>query len=153
MKLNFTLNNKPVEIDVDGSLRLIDILRDDLDLTGTKEGCSEGECGACTVIINGKTLNSCLVLGSQVQGKDVLTIEGLQSDGEYSIIQKEFIECGAIQCGFCTPGMVMSTKAILMDNPNPTLNEIKKGLEGNLCRCTGYNKIEDAVLEIAKSLK
>ncbi len=153
MKLNFTLNNKAVEIDVDGSLRLIDILRDDLDLTGTKEGCSEGECGACTVIINGKTLNSCLVLGSQVQGKEVLTIEGLQSDGEYSIIQKEFIECGAIQCGFCTPGMVMSTKAILMDNPDPTLNEIKKGLEGNLCRCTGYNKIEDAVLEIAKSLK
>jgi carbon-monoxide dehydrogenase small subunit len=153
MKLNFTLNNKPVEIDVDGSLRLIDILRDDLDLTGTKEGCSEGECGACTVIINGKTLNSCLVLGSQVQGKDVLTIEGLQSDGAYSIIQKEFIECGAIQCGFCTPGMVMSTKAILMDNPDPTLNEIKKGLEGNLCRCTGYNKIEDAVLEIAKSFK
>ena len=153
MKLNFTLNNKAVEIDVDGSLRLIDILRDDLDLTGTKEGCSEGECGACTVIINGKTLNSCLVLGSQVQGKEVLTIEGLQSDGEYSIIQKEFIECGAIQCGFCTPGMVMSTKAILMDNPDPTINEIKKGLEGNLCRCTGYNKIEDAVLEIAKSLK
>ena len=153
MKLNFTLNNKAVEIDVDGSLRLIDILRDDLDLTGTKEGCSEGECGACTVIINGKTLNSCLVLGSQVQGKDVLTIEGLQSDGEYSIIQKEFIECGAIQCGFCTPGMVMSTKAILMDNPDPRLNEIKKGLEGNLCRCTGYNKIEDAVLEIAKNLK
>ncbi len=153
MKLNFTLNNKVVEIDVDGNLRLIDILRDDLDLTGTKEGCSEGECGACTVIINGKTLNSCLVLGSQIQGKDVLTIEGLQSDGEYSIIQKEFIECGAIQCGFCTPGMVMSTKAILMDNPDPRLNEIKKGLEGNLCRCTGYNKIEDAVLEIAKSLK
>ena len=152
MKINFTINKKAVQVDVDPSLRLIDLLRDELDLTGTKEGCSEGECGACTVIIDNKTINSCLVLCSQIEGREIITIEGLKDDGEFDVIEKQFVECGAIQCGFCTPGMVMSTKAILMQNKTPDLLAIKKGLEGNLCRCTGYNKIEDAVLKIAEKL-
>ncbi len=135
-------------MDVDPTTRLIDFLRDDLNLTGVKEGCSEGECGACTVILNGEAVTSCTILTGQADGCDITTIEGLAQSGELDDIQKSFIENGAVQCGFCTPGMILSCKALLMKNPNPSEDEIKRAIEGNLCRCTGYNKIVKAVKDI-----
>lgn len=150
MLLEFVVNNEKVNIDVDPTKRLIDFLRDDLNLTGTKEGCSEGECGACTVIINNNAVTSCSVLVGQVNGDEIVTIEGLERSGELDSLQKSFIEKGAIQCGFCTPGMIMSCKALLMKNSNPSEDEIKRAIEGNLCRCTGYNKIVEAVESVVK---
>ncbi|PAB59314.1 (2Fe-2S)-binding protein [Anaeromicrobium sediminis] len=149
MLLEFRVNGKDVKVDVDSAKRLIDVLRDDLKLTGTKEGCGEGECGACTVIIDGAAVNSCLVLGHQVSGKEIFTIESLEKDEELDRLQKSFIENGAVQCGYCTPGMLMSSKALLMKNDDPSEEEIKIALEGNLCRCTGYNKIVKAVKSAA----
>lgn len=125
MTLNFILNSRPTELEVSPDKRLLDLLREDLGLTGTKEGCGEGECGACTVIIDGEAMHSCLVLACQLEGKSVLTIEGLEQNGELDKIQKIFIEETAIQCGFCTTGMIMSTKALLMHNPHPTETEIR----------------------------
>jgi len=148
MLIELIVNNKNIKMDVDPTKRLIDFLRDDLNLTGVKEGCSEGECGACTVILDGVAVTSCTILAGQVNGSEIITIEGLEKNGELNIIQKSFIENGAIQCGFCTPGMIMSCKALLMKNPNPTDNEIKRAIEGNLCRCTGYNKIVKAVKDV-----
>jgi len=148
MLIELIVNNKNIKMDVDPTKRLIDFLRDDLNLTGVKEGCSEGECGACTVIKDGVAVTSCTILAGQVNGSEIITIEGLEKNGELNIIQKSFIENGAIQCGFCTPGMIMSCKALLMKNPNPTDNEIKRAIEGNLCRCTGYNKIVKAVKDV-----
>ncbi len=145
MHVNFKVNGKDYSLDVEPNLRLVDILRDKLGLTGTKEGCSEGECGTCTVIMNNKAVHSCLVLASQVQGKEIITVEGLEKNGELDRLQEEFIKQGAIQCGFCTPGMLMSAKALLMEKPNPTVEEIKVAIAGNLCRCTGYNKIVKAI--------
>ncbi|MBZ2175168.1 (2Fe-2S)-binding protein [Schnuerera sp. xch1] len=150
MIIKLMVNDKMVERDVDPTKRLLDFLREDLNLTGTKEGCSEGECGACTVIVNDKAVASCCVLVGQVNGDNILTIEGLEKNGELDIIQKAFIEKGAIQCGFCTPGMIMSCKALLMKNPKPTVDEIKRSIEGNLCRCTGYTKIIEAVQQIVE---
>lgn len=148
MKIELIVNKKNIKMDVDPTTRLIDFLRDDLNLTGVKEGCSEGECGACTVILDGVAVTSCTILVGQVNGSEIITIEGLEQSGELDVIQKSFIENGAIQCGFCTPGMILSCKALLMKNPNPSEEEIKRAIEGNLCRCTGYNKIVKAVKDV-----
>lgn len=145
MKIRFTVNGRKVDREVTADSRLLDLLRDDLHLTGTKEGCGEGECGACTVLIDGKAVNSCLVLAPQADGKDILTVEGLAKGDKLHPIQRAFVEKGAVQCGFCTPGFIMSTYALLKESPNPSNEEILTALEGNLCRCTGYTKIIEAV--------
>jgi aerobic carbon-monoxide dehydrogenase small subunit len=150
IRINLTVNGANHQMEVDDSLRLIDILRENLGLTGTKEGCGLGECGACTVIMNGKAVCSCLVLAGQLNGSVIETIENLEKDGTLSRLQKLFLEHGAIQCGFCTPGMLMSTKALLDVNPKPTEEEIKEALEGNLCRCTGYIPILNAIRAAAE---
>ena len=143
--INFTVNNKNYQVEIDVSLRLIDVLREHLGLTGTKEGCGIGECGACTVIMNGEAVCSCLILAGQLQDAKIETIENIEKDHLLSKLQLMFVEHGAIQCGFCTPGMLMSAKALLDKNPNPDEEEIKEALEGNLCRCTGYIPILNAV--------
>ena len=147
--LKFNVNGKDVQLVVDDSLRLLDILRDELGLTGTKEGCAVGECGACTVIMNGEAVNSCMVLAEQLQNAKVETVENLEKNEMLSKLQDAFLDNGAIQCGFCTPGMLMSAKALLDKNPTPSEEDIKTALEGNLCRCTGYipilNSVKDAV--------
>jgi len=153
MLLNLKVNGDYYSIDVDPAKRLIDAIREDLKLTGTKEGCSEGECGACTVIMNGKAVNSCMLLAVQARECELITVEGLEKDGKLDELQKAFIEKGAVQCGFCTPGMLMSLKALLMQKPDPSDDEIKIAIEGNLCRCTGYIKIEEAVREAIKNNK
>jgi carbon-monoxide dehydrogenase small subunit len=150
INLKFKVNGKIVKIEVDDSLRLLDILRDNLGLTGTKEGCGIGECGACTVILNGEAVNSCLILAVQIQEAEIVTIENLEKNEFLSKLQKAFVDKGAIQCGFCTPGMLMSAKALLDKNPHPTEEEIKEALEGNLCRCTGYIPIIEAIKEASK---
>jgi carbon-monoxide dehydrogenase small subunit len=150
-RINLTLNvnGKEVTLKVGPKERLIDTLREQLNLTGTKEGCSIGECGACTVILNGEAVSSCLILTGQIGGSEVLTIEGLEVAGKLDPLQKAFIDYQAVQCGFCTPGMLMSTKALLMKNPHPSREEIKTTLEGNLCRCTGYEQIIQAIESVA----
>jgi carbon-monoxide dehydrogenase small subunit len=144
-EIQLKVNGKDYNLNIDENTRLIDLLRDELGLLGTKEGCGEGECGACTVIMDGETVTSCLVMAFQAHGSEILTIEGLEEDGKPHPIQQAFIDAGAVQCGFCTPGMILSAKALLDKNPNPTREEIREGISGNLCRCTGYNKIVDAV--------
>jgi len=131
---------------------LLDVLREDLHLTGTKNGCETGECGACTVLMDGKPVNSCLVLIGQAEGHRIETIEGLSKNGELHPLQKAFVEKGAVQCGFCTPGMIMASKALLDENPHPKREEIRSALSGNLCRCTGYTKIIDAVEAAAQKV-
>ncbi len=148
MQVRFKLNDEVVEVEVADDERALDLLRR-LGMKGVKEGCGEGECGACTIIVNGKNVASCLMLAPELDGTEVWTIEGLSKNGQLDPVQKAFVEAGAIQCGFCTPGMVMSAKALLMKNPRPTEEEIKKGMEGNLCRCTGYFKIIEAVKKAA----
>lgn len=150
MKINFILNGDPTTIDVAENARLVDVLRNDFHLTGTKEGCGVGECGACTVIIDGKAVASCLVLAVSVEGKSVLTIEGLSKNGELDPIQEAFIDHHASQCGFCTPGFIMSAKALLDANPAPTREEIRVAISGNICRCTGYHQIVDAIEDAAE---
>ena len=152
-RLNVTINGKAISVDVDPSLRLVDFLRDNLYLTGTKIGCGKGECGACTVIMNGKAVTSCIIPVMRAEGATIETIEGLEKDGKLHPLQTRFIEMGAIQCGFCTPGFIMSAKALLDKNSNPTKEEVKEALGGNICRCTGYKKIEEAVLAAAKDMK
>ncbi len=149
MQIEFKVNGKSCSLDICPTMRLIDLLRDELGLTGTKEGCGEGECGACTVIIDGEAVNSCLVLAPQVRGKEIITVEGLAGDGELDSLQQKFIEHSAVECGFCTPGMLMSAKALLMKNPHPSEEEIRQALAGNLCRCSGYSKIIEAVKDVA----
>ncbi len=147
----FTLNGDPVEIEIEPHLTLLQLLREELELLGTKEGCGMGECGACTVLLDGKTVNSCIYPAVEVEGKDITTIEGLRDpEGNLHPIQKAFIEQGAIQCGFCTPGMVLSAKALLDENPAPTEDEIRNGIAGNLCRCTGYIQIIQAVKAVSQ---
>ncbi|MEI6451390.1 MAG: (2Fe-2S)-binding protein [Actinomycetes bacterium] len=145
MRLSLNVNGMEHELDVRPTARLIDVLRLQLGLTGVKEGCSEGECGACTVIVDDKAVNSCLVLAAQARGKKVLTVEGLAGDDGLDLLQRMFIEHGAVQCGYCTPGMLMSAKALLMADPHPTEEAIRLALAGNLCRCTGYTTIVAAV--------
>ncbi len=152
MKVRFTVNGHPASVEGDAEMRLLDALREELHLTGTKEGCGAGECGACTVLLDGSPVNSCLVLVTQVEGHDVLTIEGLADSPRLHPIQQAFVDAGAAQCGFCTPGFVMSTYALLRDHPAPSDEEILTALEGNLCRCTGYVKIVDAVKRAAERL-
>ncbi len=144
--VSFVLNGEPIEVEVEPHLTLLQLLRDQLELTGTKEGCGMGECGACTVLLDGETVNSCIFPAMEAEGKSVITIEGLaDAQGRLHPIQKAFIEQGAIQCGFCTPGMVLSAKALLDENPKPTEEEIRHGIAGNLCRCTGYLQIVQAI--------
>ena len=150
IELSLSVNGDAVWLRVSPFATLLDVLREELELTGTKYGCGEGECGACSVLLNGRVVNSCLVLAAECAEAEVLTIEGLATNGRLHPIQQAFVDHGAIQCGFCTPGMIMATHALLEANPAPTVEEIKRGLEGNLCRCTGYRKIIDAVLSLAE---
>ena len=152
-KLRATVNGRKVNVPVSSSETLAEFLRTRLGLAGTKEGCDTGDCGACTVILNGKAVNSCLVLAVETEGGHVTTIEGLSSDGELHPLQQAFIDNGSVQCGFCTPGMIMGAKALLDENPNPSQEEIRLGLAGNLCRCTGYVSIIQAVTAAAKQLR
>ena len=144
-QIEIKVNGVMHEIDVQPQDTLLDVIRDKLGLTGTKEGCGLGECGACTVIMNGKTVNSCLVLAAEADGKQVTTIEGLAEGDKLHPIQQAFIDIGGLQCGFCTPGMIISAKAMLDENPNPTEEEIRRGISGNFCRCTGYTKIIQSI--------
>ena len=153
MVLNFKVNGEERVMEASGSMRLLDFIREELQLTGTKEGCGEGECGACTVILDGEAVHACLTLTGQLQGKELLTIEGLEKNGELDALQKAFIRKSAIQCGFCTSGMIMSAKALLMKVPNPTDEQIKRALAGNICRCSGYRVIREAVREAADAGK
>ena len=152
IEIKFTLNKKNVSAKIESNIRLIDLLRDQFNLTGTKEGCGVGECGACTVLINGRAVNSCLVIAAQADGSDIVTIEGISNGDVLNPLQKNFLSHGAVQCGFCTPGMVLSASALLDQKPNPNEEEIKDAIAGNLCRCTGYKQIIDAVKETAKEL-
>lgn len=145
IKIAFNLNDQDVSIETAPNKRLLDMLREDFNCTSVKEGCGEGECGACTVLRDGVPVTSCTMLAGQVQGERILTLEGLSKNGELDILQKTFMEAGAVQCGFCTPGMILSAKALLMKNPHPSREEIRRALSGNLCRCTGYTKIFKAV--------
>lgn len=152
MLLRFTLNGKPMEVTTQPNKRMLDVLRGDLSLTGTKEGCAVGECGACTVILNGEPVASCLVAAEQMQGAEVLTIEGMSETLIGSVLQDCFVEGDAVQCGFCTPGFIMTAYALLLKNPHPTREEIREAVAGNICRCTGYvpiiNAIEQAGIRI-----
>ena len=148
--VQFTVNGDLVEVEVEPHWTLLRVLREELDLTGAKQGCGEGECGACTVIIDGKTVNSCLVLAAQVNGSVITTIEGVGNRRNPHPVQKAFVEVGAVQCGFCTPGMVLSAKNLLDKTPHPSDREIGVAMSGNLCRCTGYDKILRAVKLAAK---
>jgi aerobic-type carbon monoxide dehydrogenase small subunit (CoxS/CutS family) len=148
--LRMTVNGKPVEVRVSPAWTLLRVLREELNLTGTKKGCEQGDCGACTIILDGKAVNACLVLALQAEGKTIDTIEGLGTPENLHPLQKSFIKHGAVQCGFCSPGMLLSAKALLGRNPHPTSGEIKRGISGNLCRCTGYVKIIKAIQEASK---
>jgi len=149
----FIINSRPYELLVEPNITLVELLREQLDLTGTKCACGVGECGSCTILVDGKPTLSCSTLALAIRGKDILTIEGLAQGTTLHPIQQAFIDCGAIQCGFCTPGMILMAKALLDENPNPTREEVKEGLGGNLCRCTGYVKIIDAVLAAAETMR
>jgi carbon-monoxide dehydrogenase small subunit len=148
--IQLTVNGKPQRLDVPPMKRLLDLLREDLHLTGTKEGCGEGECGACAVLLDGELVNSCLVPALQVNGSRVCTIEGVSTEGRLHPIQQCFLERGGAQCGICTPGMILATHHLLDKYANPTLEQIQEGLAGNLCRCTGYMRIFESVQEAAK---
>jgi len=150
MTIHFTLNGKPEECDIPPNITLLDLLRDALGLTGTKRGCEAGECGACTVLLDGRAVNSCLVLAPQVAGREVVTIEGLASRGKLSPLQQAFIVHGAVQCGFCTPGVLMSAKDLLDHTAEPSRAEIRGAIAGNLCRCTGYQQIVEAIEDAAR---
>ena len=150
--VSMTINGVPYQVDVKPNQTLVHLLREELGLLGTKCGCEEGECGACTVIMNGVSVTSCLVPAVQADGADILTIEGLAEGEELHPIQEAYVEAGAVQCGFCTPGFVMSTLALLRKHPHPTEDQIREGLAGNLCRCTGYQKIFDAVTLAAEKM-
>jgi len=152
-KIRLIVNEQEYELLIEPHKTLLDVLRNNLSLTGTKRGCNSGECGACTVLLDGIPILSCMTLACEVEGKKIQTIEGIAQNGELHPVQEAFIECGAIQCGFCTPGMVLSAVALLNSNPNPSTDEIKKAISGNLCRCTGYVKIIEAIQQAARTLE
>lgn len=147
--IELRVNGRVHAVEVEPSMTLLEVVRETLELTGTKEGCGAGDCGACTVLMDGKAVNSCLVLAVEAQGSDIVTIEGLGKGQELDPLQEAFIEHGAVQCGFCTPGMIMTARGLLDENPNPSDEEIKLALSGNLCRCTGYVQIVEAVRSAA----
>ena len=153
MQIEFIVNGKTQRLDVPGGKRLLDVLREDLHLTGAKEGCGEGECGACTVLMDGEAVHSCMVLAGQLTGHTVTTIEGLEQDGRLGVLQSAFVEQGAVQCGYCTPGMIMSAAGLLNRTPDPTEEEIRVALSGNICRCSGYVQIVAAVKAAAETLR
>lgn len=148
--INVTINDKEYEVAVSPNQTLVDLIRNDLELTGTKKGCELGDCGSCTVIMDGKPVNSCLVLAVQANGKKITTIEGVATDEGLHPIQAAFVEHGAIQCGFCSPGMILSGKSLLESNPTPTELDIRTAISGNLCRCTGYQKIVEAIKDVSE---
>ncbi len=148
--ISLQVNGDTYEVAVEPHWTLLETVRDELRLTGSKEGCGTGDCGACTMMVGGRLITSCLMLAPEAEGSAVLTIEGLSRDGDLHPIQQAFIDSGGVQCGFCTPGMIMAAKALLDRNPSPTLAQVREGLEGNLCRCTGYTKIYEAVLAAAQ---
>jgi carbon-monoxide dehydrogenase small subunit len=148
--IRMTVNGEEVKGWVEPRRTLVDFLRDDLNLTGTKKGCELGNCGTCTVLMDGKPINSCLVLAVEAEGSEILTIEGLSDGSSLHPIQEAFMEHGAVQCGYCTPGMILSAKALLDENPYPTENEVRDAIAGNLCRCTGYKKIVEAILKVSE---
>ena len=151
--ITLDVNGQNYPIAVEGRTRLLDALRDKCLLTGAKEGCSTGDCGACTVMMDGQPVTSCLVVAASAQGRKITTVEGVAKGAELHPVQRAFMECGALQCGICTPGMIMTSIAILNENPSPSRDEIRFGLQGNLCRCTGYDKIVDAVEQAAAYMK
>ena len=153
MRISFYLNGKETDVDVPPERKFVDVLREDLGLTGTKECCGAGECGACTILVDGQARLSCLMAAAQLQGRRVTTIEGLASDGSLHPVQEAFIEYGAVQCGFCTPGVVLAAVHLLDRNPDPTREQIREELSGNLCRCSGYVKIVDAVEAAARKMR
>jgi carbon-monoxide dehydrogenase small subunit len=151
--LRMRVNGENYDIPIKAKETLLDVLRDRLDLTGTKKGCDTGQCGACTVLLDGKPVPSCLVLAVEAQNKEIRTIEGLAEDGKLHPLQEAFVAQGAVQCGYCTPGMILSAKALLDDNPYPTEQEVKEAIAGNLCRCTGYVKITKAIIAASQKTK
>ncbi len=152
MIVEFCLNGKPVSLETAPDRRVVDLLREELGLTGTKECCGSGECGACTILVDGESRLSCLMLAAQLTGRSVTTIEGVTGEEGMHIVQQAFVEQGAVQCGFCTPGMILATLDLLRRIPDPTREEVRRELSGNLCRCTGYQKIVDAVMVAANAL-
>ncbi len=152
MKVSFQLNGKDIEVEAPDNRALLDLLRDDLGVKSVKKGCENGECGACTVLLDGAPVTSCLVLAPQIEGRTVTTIDGLEDDPFMVKLRQAFLEDGAIQCGFCTPGMLISSYALLKGNPKPTADEVKKAIEGNLCRCTGYVAIIKAILHASEMI-
>ncbi|HCL79134.1 MAG TPA: (2Fe-2S)-binding protein [Synergistaceae bacterium] len=153
MKIEFVVNGESCAAEVDSAMRLIDLLREELRLTSVKEGCGAGECGACTVLVDGEPVCSCLVPAVQARGRDILTVEGLAKDGQLSVLQQAFLDCDAVQCGFCTAGMILTAHALLMKKDNPTDEDIRTALAGNICRCTGYVPIERAVRAAADRIR
>jgi carbon-monoxide dehydrogenase small subunit len=151
--IRLTVNGEAYDLLIPCNRTLLDVIREDLGLTGSKRGCDSGECGACTVLVDGLPVLACITLACEVEGKSIKTIEGISKRGQLNRLQKAFIEHGAIQCGFCTPGMVLSASALLEDNPAPTVDEIKRGISGNLCRCTGYAKIVEAIDSVVDQTK
>jgi aerobic carbon-monoxide dehydrogenase small subunit len=151
IKISFLLNGEALQLETDSDRRVVDLLREDLGLTGTKEACGTGECGACTILVDGESRLSCLMRAGQLQGKTIMTIEGLADERGLHPVQQAFVEAGAVQCGFCTPGLILGTIDLLRRHPRPGREEIREGLSGNLCRCTGYQKIVDAVERAAAS--
>jgi carbon-monoxide dehydrogenase small subunit len=153
VQIQLKVNGLPYKLEVEPRRTLLELIREDLELTGTKEGCGLGQCGTCTVLLDGKAIKSCITLAVQANGKEVTTIEGLErADGSLHPLQQAFIDHGAIQCGFCTPGMVLSAKALLDENPQPTELQVREAIAGNLCRCTGYQKIVKAILSVGNKL-
>jgi len=151
--INLNINGDPYELYVETHLSLLDVLRDVVGLTGTNRGCNQGDCGACTVLFNGKAVNSCLLLAADADGGEIVTIEGLDREGKLNPIQQTFIDEGAVQCGYCSPGMIMQAISFLEENPEPTEIQVKEAIEGNLCRCTGYKKIVNAIMKASEILR
>ncbi|MBT4091006.1 MAG: (2Fe-2S)-binding protein [Deltaproteobacteria bacterium] len=146
--IELSINQQAYTIDIEPHITLLDMLRNELELLGTKRGCEKGDCGTCTVLVNGKPVNACLYLAVRANGKEILTVEGLETDAGLHPLQKGFLEKGAVQCGFCTPGMLMASVSLLDENPTPTEKEVRTAISGNLCRCTGYQHIVDAILSV-----